>query len=856
LLEKKKRTVAEADGVDSGADATFAAGGEGGASKNEQQGGGGEEANTLITGAATILGEMTCSRATVGASNTQHHHDDGSILQSSGAVDATAAGAVNTTSAAREEEGGEHNKANSITGTTTTTTTTTTTIEATPRETTFQSILHSNNDCNDDNQSASSSSSSAIGHLMNDVTCALHDTRKLNKHRHLHGNSPSLQSAYIAIRQASMQAIGSSLVVYSLTAVGIALNTRGLDEKVIAIIVGASQFMGAIVVFIVSAKVPQWIGVYHQGAIRLVKCSSNYSQQFEQININDQENLRKLRSKVRLGVWFHFSKFYIILMPFYCGVREITIPLSIVSGAVIGFILMWAVFVVHEKYIHHRNIVSFTTILLLSIISSLTFTRGMAWMQFVWNLNILSNADTLMVISFFTWLVLCAAVHTLFLWHTLRTDESSEGGINQTEEEEEEDIDIIHGENNEGLLVEVSRHGSSGRNTPKKGKNRTMRRISSCESYASFVFDPRTHFKDGKCQFSDHPDLEDDFTNESTDAGLPLATDCVVDGDGQEDFLFIETPVGVAADNGNVVMDFEDDEMDNACPNNSIEADPINPTQTTNTPSQIDHVAKKKGRPACCEVFICFSPEYQQSSCLWKIICWIKIIIMTLSYLLCLYFVIVSIGATHQIANTRSNLPAVQEALYNHMNEGPVCAFDNRGSNSSITTFEDKEAANKAGFLVVHCGACGACSSWENLIIEYTTRDNMAALANACAKTALFGGGDDALAECLMDPKIGFEEECAICWMDDILCTQDHCAFIFLQSQMINNVGNFAVGEGEVTSATCEEAHCEVGQFVPCSGATRRRMNIVSSISRPGDQQCGIVDVESWEDLFFGSGVA
>mmetsp|Transcript_37977 Transcript_37977/g.62056 ORF Transcript_37977/g.62056 Transcript_37977/m.62056 type:complete len:140 (+) Transcript_37977:156-575(+) len=80
LLEKKKRTVAEADGVDSGADATFAAGGEGGASKNEQQGGGGEEANTLITGAATILGEMTCSRATVGASNTQHHHDDGSIL--------------------------------------------------------------------------------------------------------------------------------------------------------------------------------------------------------------------------------------------------------------------------------------------------------------------------------------------------------------------------------------------------------------------------------------------------------------------------------------------------------------------------------------------------------------------------------------------------------------------------------------------------------------------------------------------------------------------------------------------------------------------------------------------------------
>ena len=50
--------------------------------------------------------------------------------------------------------------------------------------------------------------------------------------------------------------------MYLLTAVGIALNMRGLDEKVIAIIVGASQFMGAIVVFIVSAKVPQWVSLH------------------------------------------------------------------------------------------------------------------------------------------------------------------------------------------------------------------------------------------------------------------------------------------------------------------------------------------------------------------------------------------------------------------------------------------------------------------------------------------------------------------------------------------------------------------------------------------------------------------
>jgi len=94
------------------------------------------------------------------------------------------------------------------------------------------------------------------------------------------------------------------------------------------------------------------IGVYHEGKIRLVKCSSPYSQQFEHINLSSQTEeddtkanyTKKLKWNVRLGVWFHFSKFYIILMPFYCGVQKITIPLSMIVGSAFGFILMWAVF--------------------------------------------------------------------------------------------------------------------------------------------------------------------------------------------------------------------------------------------------------------------------------------------------------------------------------------------------------------------------------------------------------------------------------------------------------------------------------------------------------------------------------
>jgi hypothetical protein len=213
------------------------------------------------------------------------------------------------------------------------------------------------------------------------------------------------------------------------------------------------------------------------------------------------------------------------------------------------------------------------------------------------------------------------------------------------------------------------------------------------------------------------------------------------------------------------------------------------------------------------------------------------------------YFVIVNIGATTQGDGTQEMLPTVYEAVYKYMDEGKVCAFDNKGADSNITTFPDKDAAHDAGFLVVHCGACGACSDWHNLRIEYTTRKFLAKESAKCAIKSLTGGYP-AVVECLQAPEpINFIGECAECWATDIFCTRAHCSFIFLQSMIINTAGNFAVGNDTITSAACEEAFCEAGQFVPCSGATRRMMNVTSDIDRPGGQRCSIVDVD-WAEVF------
>lgn len=600
----------------------------------------------------------------------------------------------------------------------------------------------------------------------------------------------NLREGYRTVRRTSAFAVAFALVVYAATAMGVSLNTRGLDPKAVAVLVGVSQLVAAPMLIIASTKVPQWIGVYHQGAIRLVKCSSDFSR-----HVESDSNLSNLRRHVRMGVWLHFAKFYVVLMPFYCGAGPATVPVSMIVGAASGFALTVCLCAVRRKYRRHRNAIAFGTILLLTVFSSLIFARGVSWIQTVWvpKTPLLKGDGSAQILAFFGWVILFSFVHATFIWHTLRVDEAN-------------------AREGEKSLGDISERATSCRKT-----------------YSDSVFDPRTHFVDryqGRWL--------SDNTNGDTDLDLTA-----------------EPP----EEEGDSIGESERDtkgstDTDTYQRKGEREVLPRVKMATLN-----HDCATGKKLPSWCDAFVCNSPEYKSSSLAWKTLFWFKGLVLFVVYALCLYFVIVSMGATKQIASTREKLPAVHEALYSLLDEGPVCAFNNLGAASDIRTFSDGDAAHEAGYLVVHCGACAACSSWQNLIVQHARRDNMAALANVCAKKSLFGG-DEQLHNCLMDETIGFSEECAACWAEDITCTLSHCTFLFLQSQMVNNAGNFEVGPDDITSASCEEAHCEVGQFVPCSGATRRRMNITSSIARPGTQQCSIVDVESWEDLFFGSGIA
>lgn len=168
-----------------------------------------------------------------------------------------------------------------------------------------------------------------------------------------------------------------------------------------------------------------------------------------------------------------------------------------------------------------------------------------------------------------------------------------------------------------------------------------------------------------------------------------------------------------------------------------------------------------------------------------------------------------------------------------HAPVGTVCGvrFESDAVHYRIGTFANASAARDARFAVTHVGACGTCSSLQDLAV-YLERPDLTTPVRNCAMAW------DAAAslKCLQD--LGFSTPCAQTWLYDALNTRRHCLAVCMWSLLKAETSTSSDGRLNACLQCDEDRSGPV--FKATAGRTRRNSGIHSSIPRSSDEIAAI----------------
>jgi hypothetical protein len=156
----------------------------------------------------------------------------------------------------------------------------------------------------------------------------------------------------------------------------------------------------------------------------------------------------------------------------------------------------------------------------------------------------------------------------------------------------------------------------------------------------------------------------------------------------------------------------------------------------------------------------------------------------------------------------------------------PVCGVVKTSSSTyRLATYESAEAAREDGSIVTHYGACGLCSSLQDLAI-YMRYPDLTEPVRACGLRAVFEGPDVART-CI--EALGFTRPCAQIWWYNTLATRERCAepcFAALDQP-------YHLPSGALNAClACDEAQSGA-VFKAVAGRTRRNTGLANSMCRP-----------------------
>jgi hypothetical protein len=165
---------------------------------------------------------------------------------------------------------------------------------------------------------------------------------------------------------------------------------------------------------------------------------------------------------------------------------------------------------------------------------------------------------------------------------------------------------------------------------------------------------------------------------------------------------------------------------------------------------------------------------------------------------------------------------------------GTVCGirFEQDQVHYRLTTFAAMTAARAGGFAVTHVGACGTCSTLQDLAV-YLEKPDLTAPVRKCG----IRWGASARLTCL--EALGFSTPCAQTWLYNVENTRRECFSVCLWSWFEGEAPTGKDGRLNACLQCDEDRSGPV--FKAAAGRTRRNSGIRSSIPRPNDDIAPIV---------------
>jgi hypothetical protein len=165
---------------------------------------------------------------------------------------------------------------------------------------------------------------------------------------------------------------------------------------------------------------------------------------------------------------------------------------------------------------------------------------------------------------------------------------------------------------------------------------------------------------------------------------------------------------------------------------------------------------------------------------------------------------------------------------------GTVCGvrFEEDLVRYRLATFASAERARAAGFAVTHVGACGTCSTLQDLAV-YLERPDLTAPVRRC------GMLPSAAASLACIEGLGFTSACARTWQLDAENTRRECFVLCVVSWIEGEPSADAEGRLNPCLQCDEDRSGPV--FKAVAGRTRRNSGIRSSIPRRDEEVADVV---------------